>query len=161
MGLPLARQELTARTVFVRASPRDVFALVSNHARLPEWAPGVLRVEVDNSGAQVPGGAGAVRTLIPRFGRRGHERITRVDRAALRIDYSATDESLVGLCSDHHASITCSAEGAGTRVSFSVQTAPGHDRVRSWLGRWMFRAAVAVSLRRLARCFAGKPSTAP
>lgn len=157
----LARQELTARAVFVDAPPLDVFALVSNHARLPEWVPGVLRVEVDNSRAQVPGGAGAVRTLIPRIGRRGHERIIRVDRAALRIDYSATDESLVGLCSDHRASIACSAEGTGTLVSFSVQAAPGRDRLRSWLGRWMFRAAVAISLRRLARYFAGKAPQAP
>jgi hypothetical protein len=150
------RHLIAARSVVVHGAPLDVFALISSHTRLPEWVPGLLRVEVDESDAEVPGGAGAVRTLIPRFGRRGHERITLLDHSTLRIEYSATDDSLLGLCIDHRASITCRPDGRGTLVAFNVHARRGPSRLRWWLGRWMFRVAVAASLSKLAQRFASR-----
>jgi hypothetical protein len=117
-------QLIAASSVVVDGAPLEVFALVSSHTRLPEWVPGVLRVEVDDSGAKVPEGAGAVRTLIPRFGTSGRERITQPDRAALRMEYFAADESLLGLSASIIELASPAARTAAARSSPSPCT-PG------------------------------------
>ena len=44
------------------AAPRtDVFALIADHGRIPEWFPMVAQVDVCNQHADAPGGIGAIR----------------------------------------------------------------------------------------------------
>ncbi len=133
--------------------PEQVFELVADSARLAEWAPGLARVELDGSDAEELGGAGTVRTLVPRIGRPGREIITSLDRVAHRLAYSATDDSLAGLCVDHRARIECDAVVGGTRLTFVVAARPAASAWRWWIARAMFALAVAASLRGLRRRF--------
>lgn len=144
---------IVARQTAVAASPERVFAYVTDHARLPEWAPGLARVEVDDRNADEPGGAGTVRTLVPKLGRPGREVIRSLDREARCMTYSATDESLAGLCVDHQARIACEPTPGGTRLTFDVTARPSTSRWRWWVARIMFVLAARWSLARLRRRF--------
>ncbi len=58
---------------YLPAPPAVVFALISDHAALPTWVPGLRRVDVDGSRATHPGGVGTRRTLYPSVGVPGTE----------------------------------------------------------------------------------------
>jgi len=135
------------------ASPEQVFALISDHARLPEWAPFLRRVEVDVSGAAVAGGAGTLRTLHPKLGPPGRELILALE-APRRLCYSATDESLRGLGRAHKAELTIEPSGGGTRLRWVVEMIPPRGWARRLFARWMFRWAARRSIRNLQRHFA-------
>lgn len=140
----------TERAIVVRVPPSVAFALVRDHRRLPEWAPGLARVEVDDAAATFPGGPGTVRTLIPRIGRAGTEVVHALDEEALELSYGATDAALGGLCRDHRAVLRCEPEGDGTRITFAVQIRSAGSALRFLVARAMFDVAVRASLHGLA-----------
>lgn len=57
------------------ADQASVFSYVSDIGHLAEWVPGVRRATADNTGAELPGGLGAVRVLEAPFGLKVRERI--------------------------------------------------------------------------------------
>lgn len=136
------------RACFLAAPPEIVFETITRHEGLPRWAPGVARVEVDDSKSDTPGGVGAVRTLYPRFGPPGQEVIWLM-QAPTRFGYSATDASLRGLCTQHATDITIEPQGSGSMVRWKVSTRPGPGLWRRWVTAWLFRFAVTRSLANL------------
>ena len=105
-------QPLADVRVALDAPPDEVFAFITDHAKLPSWAPGVHRVAVDASRAEVAGGPGTVRTLIPRFGASGVETVV-ASEAPARFVYSASDASLRGLCTHHRTTASSRRPAAG------------------------------------------------
>jgi uncharacterized protein YndB with AHSA1/START domain len=134
------------------APPEVVFSLLRDHAALPEWVPGLRSVEVDVAAAEVPGGAGTVRTLYPWLGSAGRETVLALE-PPWRLAYSASDESLRGLYSAHLAELTCAASPAGTRLRWIVRA---RSSPRWWLrgtARLLFGLGLRGALRRLRRRF--------
>ena len=154
---PAAAQTLAAVTVLLDAPPGEVFAFITDHAKLPTWAPGVHRVGVDASQAVVAGGPGTVRTLYPRFGAEGVEAVV-ASEAPARFVYSASDASLRGLCTHHRTTLSLAPSGAGSRTELRwvVEAAPSPSWWRAWVARWMFGWAARASCRNLRRIFDGR-----
>lgn len=149
--------------VALDAPPDEVFAFITDHAKLPSWAPGVHRVGVDTSRAEIEGGPGTVRTLYPRFGASGVETVV-ASEAPARFVYSASDTSLRGLCTNHRTTLLLAPMDAGgrTELRWVVEAAPSPSWWRAWIARWMFAWAARVSCRNLRRIFDGrKPGSTP
>ena len=157
---PAAAQTLADVSVLIDAPPDAVFALLTDHARLPRWAPGVNRVTLDASRAVVAGGPGTVRTLHPRFGAEGVETVV-ASEAPARFVYSASDASLRGLCTHHRTTLSLAPSSAGSRTELRwvVEAAPSPSWWRAWVARWMFGWAARASCRNLGRIFERRPRT--
>lgn len=130
---PLQFEAMTERD----APPGVVFTFVSEHRRLPSWIPGLRRLEVDESQALSPGGIGTRRTLHPVAGASGVEVVLAFEPPR-RMVYSASDESLRGLLTEHRAEL-CRvvfryAQRAGLsklgRRFAAVERSPGAGAVR-------------------------------
>jgi|CZKU01.1.fsa_nt_gi hypothetical protein len=143
---------LVEATCELEAEPSEVFALIGDHASLPRWIPGLRRVEVDESRALSPRGVGTRRTLRMLLGSPGVEVITAFEPPA-RLAYSATDESLRGLCTGHIAELSCAACGTGTRLRWTVRAQPSHSWWKRIVARLMFNLACRAGLRNLRRQF--------
>ena len=150
-------QPLADVRVALDAPPDEVFAFITDHAKLPSWAPGVHRVAVDASRAEVAGGPGTVRTLIPRFGASGVETVV-ASEAPARFVYSASDASLRGLCTHHRTTLSLAPSGAGSRTELRwvVEATPSPSWWRAWVARWMFAWAARASCRNLRRIVDGR-----
>ncbi|MGH2716140.1 MAG: SRPBCC family protein [Thermoleophilaceae bacterium] len=122
------------RETVVPAAPEEVWGLVSDPARLPQWWPGVTRVE------EATGDAWTTVLSSPK-GRSLRVDYTRVEAEAERrlvwrqeIDESPFERILASATTE----ITLAAEADGTRVAVAVDQRP-----RGW-GRFaplQFRAA--------------------
>lgn len=132
-------------------SSEDVFAFITDHHRLPRWAPGVRRVEVTAAGSP-HGGVGTVRTLHPPLGPPGQE-IVLVLEPPHHFGYSATDASLRGLCTGHVTAIHLERTERGCSLLWRVEARPGPGLWRSWLTSWLFKFAAERSVRNLRRHF--------
>jgi len=150
---------LVDMTCELPAAPEDVFAVIGDHRALARWIPGLRAVEVDESRADSPGGAGTRRTLRMGLGPPGVEVVT-VFAPPHRIAYGATDESLRGLCTCHAAELTCTPSGGGTVVRWTVRARLSTSWWRRWLAPLMFRLVCRAGLRRLRRLLAVGPSWA-
>ncbi|MEY2930654.1 MAG: Polyketide cyclase / dehydrase and lipid transport [Pseudomonadota bacterium] len=140
------------------AAPEVVFALLSDHASLPSWVPGLRRVEVDCSNAVSPGGVGTRRTLHALAGPPGTEIITDLV-APQRLAYSATDSSLRGLLTQHRAELCCEPSEGGTRLRWSVSGVPSQTWWKRVGARLIFGGAQRAGLRNLRRRFPPRRST--
>lgn len=147
-------QRIADVRVTLDAPPDEVFAFITDHAKLPSRAPGVHRVSIDASRAEIAGGPGTMRTLFPRFGASGVETVV-ASEAPARFVYSASDASLRGLCTDHRSTLSLAPLNAGSRTELRwlVEAAPAPSWWRAWVARWMFAWAARVSCRNLRRVF--------
>jgi uncharacterized protein YndB with AHSA1/START domain len=136
------------------APPSVVFAFIANHAELPRWIPGLRRVDVDESQARSRGGVGTRRTLHALAGPPGVEIVTALEPPH-RLVYSATDESLRGLCTDHSAELSCIASARGTVLRWTVRAKPPSSWWRRILARLVFNLACRAGLRNLRKEFRG------
>jgi uncharacterized protein YndB with AHSA1/START domain len=101
--------------VRVDGSREEVFNLINNFERMPEWMPGLHAVAVDNSMAASPNGEGCVRTCSFPFGDVS-EKIVYND-GWRRLAYSMTDDNTLGY-SNHLAVVTVFEDGDVTLVSW-------------------------------------------
>lgn len=136
----------------LNARPEAVFAIISDHQRLPTWIPGLRRVDVDESNAMSPGGIGTRRTLYPMVGPSGVEVIVDFDPPR-RLVYCASDESLRGLLTRHRAEISCEPSVSGTRIRWLVRGIPSRTWWRRVLAGAVFRHAQRSGLANLRRRF--------
>ena len=132
---------LAEATCELGAEPSEVFALIGDHASLPQWIPGLRRVDVDESRALSPRGVGTRRTLRMLLAPPGVEVITAFE-PPVRLVYSATDESLRGLCTRHSAELSCAACGTGTRLRWTVRAQPSPSWWRRIVAHFMFSLVV-------------------
>lgn len=152
-------QRLAEVRVALDAPPDEVFAFITDHAKLPSWAPGVSRVIIDASQAEIAGGPGTMRTLYPRLGASGVETVLASDAPA-RFVYSASDASLRGLCTRHRTTLLLAPLDAGerTELRWFVEAALSPSWWRARVARWMFAWAARVSCGNLRRIFDGRRS---
>ena len=95
-------------TEILGASPEEVFAFISDFEALPEWMPGMNNVTVNNQQAETPGGLGAVR-VITSYGKVTQE-VVRAFEPPTWLAYSATNQSLGGMYTDHLGVLICEPE---------------------------------------------------
>ena len=150
-------QRIADVRVALDAPSDEVLAFITDHAKLPSWAPGVSRISIDTSRAEIAGGPGTMRMLYPRFGASGVERVLASETPA-RFVYSASDTSLRGLCTDHRTTLLLAPLDAGgrTELRWVVEAAPSPSWWRARIARWMFAWAARVSCRNLLRIFDGR-----
>ncbi|RMF17411.1 MAG: SRPBCC family protein [Candidatus Dadabacteria bacterium] len=136
------------------APPETVFATITDFERMPEWMPLMKRVEVDNSNAEAPGQVGAVRVIYPPVGKPTHEIVTAFDAPTL-LAYHATDESLMGMFTDHTGVLTCEPGplAGQTRFRWRTYAKPGRNPVKRALGQRVFRYVFWHSMRKLKQRF--------
>jgi hypothetical protein len=139
----------------IHAPPEVVFAILSDHRGLLTWIPGLRRVDVDESGAQSPGGIGARRTHVPIAGPSGVEVIVGFELPR-KMAYCASDESLRGLLTRHRSELWCESSPVGTLLRWSVRGEPSRTWWKRILARVVFRRAQRVGLANLRRRFPGK-----
>lgn len=138
---------------YLSAPPAVVFALISNHAALPTWVPGLRRVDVDDSRAARPGGVGTRRTLYPHVGVPGTEVVVAFE-PPFRLSYSATDESLRGFLTAHLSELHCAAYGDGTELSWTIRGRLARSWWKRLFARLLFARAIRVGAKNLERRFA-------
>lgn len=140
-------------TRYLSAPPAVVFELISDHAALPTWIPGLRRVDVDGSRATAPRGVGTRRTLYPRVGGPGTEVVVAFE-PPFRLSYSATDESLRGFLTAHVSELHCAAYGDGTELSWIVRGRLARSWWKRLLARLLFARAIRTGVKNLERRFA-------
>lgn len=133
------------------APPHVVFAFISDHAALPSWIPGLKRVDVDARAAG-RAGVGIRRTLHMFAGAAGTEIVTELEPAR-RLVYSATDDSLRGLLTDHRAELRCDERQGWTRFSWLITGRPAVSWWKRFVAHVIFSAAIYLGLRNLRRRF--------
>lgn len=138
------------------AKPESVFAVLADFANLPQWMPLMKRVEVDNSQAKKPGEVGAVRVIYPPLGPATRETVKAFERPWL-LSYSAADENLFGMWTDHTGILTCEDNGkGGTSLRWRTYALPGKNPFMRVLGRLVFSFVFRSSLAKLQQRFSAK-----
>jgi uncharacterized protein YndB with AHSA1/START domain len=153
--MPTPPTRLLDAVIHLRAPASEVFALIGDHRALPRWVPGVRRVVVDDSRAESPGGVGARRTLHMVLGPAGEEVVTTFV-PPVRLRYSATDESLRGLCRSHTAELSCVPTERGTRLRWIVDVELPVSLWRRAVARALFWLVCSAGLRRLEAQLGGR-----
>lgn len=138
---------------YLSAPPAVVFELISDHAALPTWVPGLRRVDVDGSRATAPRGIGTRRILYPRVGVPGTEVVVAFE-PPFRLSYSATDESLRGFLTAHLSELQCAAYGEGTELSWTIRGRLARSWWKRLLARLLFARAIHAGVKNLERRFA-------
>lgn len=135
------------------APPNEVFRVISDFGNLPRWMPLMVRVEVDNTNAAIPGQVGAVRVIHAAIGRPTRETV-RAYEAPWLLAYSADDRSLRGMYTDHTGILICKEiDDGATRLCWATYAVDGRNPLLRVCGRLVFRYLVNQSLRNLARQF--------
>jgi uncharacterized protein YndB with AHSA1/START domain len=146
------RHLLFDETCELDAPPMAVFARLADHRTWPRWIAGLRRVDVDESCARVPGGAGIRRILYPIFGPPGVEVVTAFE-PPFGLAYSATDDSLRGLCTLHEAVLSCTPTARGTRLRWTVRARPSSSWWKRIIARCVFSWPYRAGLRKLQEHF--------
>jgi uncharacterized protein YndB with AHSA1/START domain len=103
------------KSLFVKATPDEVFKTLANHTAMPEWFPGMTAVRVNCDHAKEEGGAGTVRCCA--FGEQEMTEDIVLSEAPSLLAYAIRDGNFMGL-SDHFALVTVKAQNEGSLVSW-------------------------------------------
>jgi len=130
-----------------------LFEYVSDADRLSEWIPGARETWSDDTEAESPKQVGSVRVISVGFGKPTRE-VVKVYEPPRAIAYSATDESLFGLVTDHLGVVSCEPhpEG-GTVLCWLAFGRLASNPVKRWAGRKVFQAALSGGIKALKRKF--------
>ncbi|MEM7434273.1 MAG: SRPBCC family protein [Myxococcota bacterium] len=131
----------------------ELFAYVSDTDRLHEWIPGARKTWSDDTHAEQPKQVGSVRMIDAGVGKPTQE-IVKAYEAPRLIAYSATDESLFGLLTDHLGVVACEPHpSGGTVFCWLAFGRLADNRVKSWAGTRLFRFALGGGTKALKRRF--------
>ncbi len=135
------------------ATQQELFDYVSDTDRLSEWIPGARKTWSDDSNAEAPKQVGSVRMISTGVGKPTRE-VVKAYEAPRMIAYSATDDSLFGMFTDHLSVITCEAHPSGGSVfSWLAYGRPADSQVKRWIGDKVFRFALGQGTKALERRF--------
>lgn len=130
-------------------SQEQLFAMLKDFEAAPKWIPFVRHVEVDHTEATEPGGVGTIRKMRSPVGSVTEERVRAIDPPSF-LAYSAADEGLWGMYTDHTSVLACRSLAVDRcELSWSVYARPGKSFFKRTLGRPVFRFVVARGTRRL------------
>jgi ribosome-associated toxin RatA of RatAB toxin-antitoxin module len=103
------------KSLFVTATPDEVFTTLANHTAMPEWFPGMTAVRVNCDPAQEEGGVGTVRYCA--FGEEEMTEDIVLSQAPTLLAYAIRDGNFMGL-QNHFALVTVKAQDEGSLVSW-------------------------------------------
>lgn len=152
VGAQLSRQALQVKLIrHLDATQRQLFDYIRDFERLSEWIPGARKSWSDDTNAEAPGQVGAVRMISTGFGRPVRE-VVKAFEAPRMIAYSATDDSLRGIYTDHLSVITCEPHPAGGSVMVWLAYAqPARNPAKRWLGKKVFEVTLHRAIKTLER----------
>ncbi len=107
IGSRLPKNHVAARSIFLRKSPQDVYAVIRDFASTPKWRAGVKQVDVDNS----PGGPIYFRE-VSKQGTVNYELVEDVPAQQMATRIRDTDLGYAG-----QWTYTLAAENGGTRIT--------------------------------------------
>ncbi len=139
-------------TAYFKAAPQEVFSYISDFEKIREWMPGLTRTWTDNAAAETPGGAGAVRCIRALGGKMTYETVRYMDAPDFFL-YSASDESLGGMYTEHLGAQICLPEGEGTRFIWRSYARPSSNIVMKWVAKITFLYFVGQSIINLEKRF--------
>ncbi len=153
-GARLSNQPLVFEKVsHLGVSQQALFDYITDFDRLQEWIIGAKRSSTDNTHAERPGEVGAVRVIEAPVGAPVRE-VVKAFEAPRMLAYSANDEALLGLCTDHLSVVTCEPHPDGG----SVLCWQAYGRLpskpwKAWAGKKLFATALGRSTKNLERKF--------
>lgn len=103
---------------YIAAAPEAVFDVITDHRAYPDFTI-VRKSSLAKEGVPAPNGVGAVRVMSV-VGPASHEEVLEFERPRL-FRYRVVSGLPVR---DHVGTVTLSPEGAGTRMSYAIQTTP-------------------------------------
>ena len=106
------------RTVSLNASPDKVWALISDHEKLPTYLSFVQKVTVDNANATTANGVGAVRTCS--IGDIALIEDIRLSEANRALAYSVQDGNPMGMTGHLGVALLAANETGGTTVRWQA-----------------------------------------
>lgn len=153
-GAQLSNQPLIfEKASCLNATQHALFDYVSDFTRLDEWVLGAKRSWVDDSHAETPGQVGAVRVIESPVGAPVRE-VVKAFEAPRMFAYSANDEALRGLCTDHLSVITCEPHpDGGTVLCWQAYGRLPSQSVKAWAGKKLFQTVLNHGLKKLERKF--------
>ncbi len=154
VGARLSEQPLQVKIVRrLGASQAEVFDFITDFSRLSEWIPGCLKSWSDDTNAEAPGRVGAVRMISSGIGKPVRE-IVKAFEAPRMLAYSATDDSLFGLMTDHLSVLTCEPHPDGDTVfCWLAYGRPAKGTPMRWAGRKVFNFALNSGTKKLEQRF--------
>ena len=154
VGARLSRQPLQlALTCHLGATQQELFEYIADFDRLSEWIPGVRKSWTDDSNADVPGEVGAIRMISTGFGKPVRE-VVKAFEAPRMIAYSATDDSLRGVYTDHLSVLTCEPHpSGGTVLAWLAYALPADHPIKRWAGKKVFQVTLRGAIKALERKF--------
>lgn len=153
-GARLTNQPMIFETVScLDVSQQALFDYVSDFTRLDEWIIGASKSWVDDTHAAQPGEVGAVRVIESVVGAPTRE-VVKAFEAPRMLAYSANDEALRGLCTDHLSVITCEPHpDGGTVLCWQAYGRLPSQAWKAWAGKKLFQAVLTRSAKNLERKF--------
>lgn len=134
-------------------SQQKLFDYVSDFTRLDEWIVGAKKSWVDDTQADRPGEVGAVRVIESPVGAPVRE-VVKAFEAPRMLAYSANDEALRGLCTDHLSVITCEAHpDGGTVLCWQAYGRLPSPKWKAWAGKKLFETVLSRGVKNLERKF--------
>ena len=135
-------------------APQEVvFPYVADSSKLYEWIPVVRRSWADDRNAETPGREGSVRVIDSGLGRKTYE-IIKLFEAPRCLAYSATDESLFDLVTDHLSVITVEpANDAHSVLTWLAYGKSASSMPLRWLGSRVFQFALGGGIKNLEKRF--------
>lgn len=154
VGGRLSQQPLQMTyTAHLGVSQAELFEYISDTDRLNEWIPGARKTWSDDTHADQPKQVGSVRMIDAGIGKPTRE-IVRAYEAPRVLAYSATDESLFGLFTDHLSVVSCEPHPSGGAVfSWLAFGRPADSAVKRWAGKKVFQMALGGGTKALKRRF--------
>ncbi|MEM8609813.1 MAG: SRPBCC family protein [Myxococcota bacterium] len=154
VGARLSQQPLQMTyTAHLGASQAELFEYVSDTDRLNEWIPGARRTWSDDAQAELPKQVGSVRMIDAGIGKPTRE-IVRAYEPPRVLAYSATDDSLFGLFTDHLSVVGCEPHPlGGTVFCWLAFGRPADNPVKRWVGKRVFHMALGGGTKALKRVF--------
>jgi uncharacterized protein YndB with AHSA1/START domain len=153
-GARLSNQPLILEKVScLDVSQQALFDYLTDFNRLDEWIPGAKKSWTDNTHAEVPGEVGAVRVIESPVGPPTLE-VVKAFEAPRMLAYSANDEALRGLCTDHLSVLTCEPHpDGGTVFCWLAYGRLASQPVKAWAGKKLFQVVLGRGLKNLERKF--------
>jgi hypothetical protein len=129
---------------------QELYDVITDFDRLADWLPMVKRSHTDNSKAETPGGVGAVRVIYAAGAPRPTLETVRALEAPSYLAYSANDEALMGMATDHLSVLTCDPHPEGGSVLVWLAYAkPSKNPLLAFIGRKVFGIVLGGGLKKL------------
>lgn len=133
---------------------QDLFNYVTDSDRLSEWIWASKKTWADNTNAKAPGQVGSVRMIQGAFGKPFRE-VVKAYEAPRMLAYSAPNDALFGLCTQHLGVVTCEPHpDGGTVICWQAYGKLARNPVKAWGGRKLFQVALSNGMKNLERKFA-------